>query len=219
LTRRFNEFIGVKKMKLYLSSLVIPNSKELFALLPKNGSLSVAIIPNAWDVYPKEKRQPEIDGLQKTFSELGITPKLIDIANIQGDKLQAELAEHSLVWVMGGNSFYLAHLVNQAGMASFLPSLLEQDLVYGGESAGAVLACPTLHGVELLDDPKEAPEVIWDGLGLVDFGIVPHWGMEKYAELLEKCKVEMEKYVKVRTLTNDQAISVLNEEINTIEKE
>lgn len=206
-------------MKLYLSSIGIPNSKELFALLPENTALSVAIIPNAWDVYPKERWQSEVDDLQKTFTKLGITPKVIDVEAVQGDRLKAELAEHSLVWVMGGNSFYLNYLVNQAKMANFLPSLLERGLVYGGESAGAVLACPTLHGVELLDDPKEAPEVKWDGLGLIDFGIVPHWGMEKYADALQKCKVEMEKYVKARTITNDQVLIIEDGNPKLVEKE
>jgi dipeptidase E len=138
---------------------------------------------------------------------------------VRGDVLRNELAMHSLVWVMGGNSFYLNYLVRQSGLPDFIRSLLEQGLVYGGESAGAVLACSTLHGVELLDDPKEAPDTIWDGLSLVDFGVVPHWGMEKYSELLEKCKAEMEKYVKTKVLTNDQAVVVNGAEVQVIEKE
>jgi dipeptidase E len=53
-------------------------------------------------------------------------------------------------------------------------------LVYGGFSAGAVVATPTLKGIELVDDPHEIPdgyepEVIWEGLGLYDAAIAPHY--------------------------------------------
>ena len=70
-----------------------------------------------------------------------------------------------------------------------------------------------------MDDPKEAPETIWDALSLVDFGIVPHWGMEKYADLLSQCKEQMEKYVQVKTLTNEQVLVVNHEKVRLVEKE
>ena len=46
--------------------------------------------------------------------------------------------------------------------------LVEQGTVYAGWSAGAGMASPTLRYFDLLDDTSEAPEVIWEGLGLTD---------------------------------------------------
>jgi dipeptidase E len=53
-------------------------------------------------------------------------------------------------------------------------------LIYGGDGAGAVVAGPTLRGVELVDDPFDVPlgydeYLVWAGLGLTRFTIVPHF--------------------------------------------
>lgn len=204
-------------MKLYLSSAGIPDSKNLLALI-NTSSPSVSIIPNARDIYPAEVQQEENNRVVEHFAELGIKSHFIDLRQDTGDELKDKLASHSLVWVMGGNTFYLNEQVHKSGMAGFIRQLLEDGLVYGGESAGAVLACPTLRGVELMDDPEKASKPMWDGLGLVDFGIIPHWGMEKYSKVLEKCKTEMEKHVKVQTLNNDQAIVIHNSQITLVGK-
>jgi dipeptidase E len=205
-------------MKLYLASVGTPNVSQLLALFPDAKNLSVAIIPNAWDVYPLERRTAEIEKCLNNFSEIGFRTSLVNLKAESGKKLKDELVKHSLVWVMGGNSFYLNQLAHQSGFNNLITDLMSAGLVYGGESAGAVLACPTLHGVQLLDDPKDASEVIWEGLGLVEFGVVPHWGMEKYADLLEQCRKEMAGYVTVRTLTNEQALIVNEDEIKIVEK-
>ena len=78
-------------------------------------------------------------------------------------------------------------------------------------SAGAIITGPTLHGAENADNPNDAPQVLWDAMRLVKFGIVPHWGMEKYKTVLEKIKIAQEPYVsEVFTLTNDQALTSVN---------
>src|SRR5688572_24676292 len=55
-----------------------------------------------------------------------------------------------------------------------------RTFVYAGYSAGAVVAAPTLRGIHLMDEPgvtpeKYSPDVVWDGLGLIDYSIVPHY--------------------------------------------
>ena len=114
---------------------------------------------------------------------------------------------HDFIWIMGGNTFYLNYKIHKTGFDKTLKSAVANGLVYGGTSAGAVIAGPTIHGAENVDDLKDAPQVIWDGLGLVDFGIVPHWGMEKYAKELEKMYEEMQPYVsQVIKLSNEDAV-------------
>lgn len=60
--------------------------------------------------------------------------------------------------------------------------LVEQGTVYAGWSAGAGMASPTLRYFDLLDDTSEAPEVIWEGLGLTDVVVVPHIDLDEFAE-------------------------------------
>jgi len=85
------------------------------------------------------------------------------------------------VWVCGGNSFILRRAIAQSGFDEAITDLLAADeIVYGGFSAGACVVTPSLMGIDLCDDPEVVPEgyqeeVIWDGLGLVDYSIVPHY--------------------------------------------
>ena len=86
-----------------------------------------------------------------------------------------------MVWVCGGNSFILRRAMAQSGFDEVITDLLASDkVVYGGYSAGACVMAPTLLGIDLCDDPEVVPqsyhtEIIWDGLGLVDYSIVPHY--------------------------------------------
>ncbi|GAA3877786.1 hypothetical protein GCM10022404_29440 [Celeribacter arenosi] len=54
------------------------------------------------------------------------------------------------------------------------------NIAYGGFSAGAVVASPSLSGIDLMDDPEAVPngyqkEVVWSGMKWIDFSIVPHF--------------------------------------------
>ena len=82
---------------------------------------------------------------------------------------------------MGGNSFVLRRAMKQSGFDTVIREMLATDAIaYGGYAAGAVVAGPSLRGLELMDDPFELPDgydepLIWSGLGLTPFAIVPHY--------------------------------------------
>lgn len=196
-------------MKLYLSSVGVPDEKALLSLLKPDG-VSVAVIPNAWDVYSSGRKNKELEKTKQTFLDLNFKVSIVDLSKSEKDKIKEQLIVYDLLWVMGGNVFYLNELVNKSGLRNIIEDLLSAGVVYGGESAGAVLAGKTLHGIEYLDDSSKSNEVIWDGLNLLDSSMIPHWGEKKYTKLLEKCKNEMEKYSQVKTLANDQVLVIDN---------
>jgi dipeptidase E len=82
---------------------------------------------------------------------------------------------------MGGNSFVLRRAMRLSGFDKLIGNFVnDNSLVYGGFSAGAVVATKTLRGIDLVDDPNSLPEdypqnVVWEGLGFVDFSIAPHY--------------------------------------------
>jgi dipeptidase E len=84
-------------------------------------------------------------------------------------------------WVTGGNTFLLRRAMTQSGFDQIIREMLDTDeIVYRGFSAGAVVVTPTLRGIDLMDNPLQlaedySPTVIWEGLHLVDFSIVPHY--------------------------------------------
>jgi len=199
-------------MKLFLSSIRLPNKAEHEKLFGYKTELAVTIIPNAWDTYSEERRKAEITETRADFQARGHRTAILDIVTSSDQQKQDSLQSSDFLWVMGGNSFYLNYWVQRSGFDALLKSSIADGLVYGGTSAGAILMCPTLHGVEHVDNPEDAPEIIWNGLGLVNFGIVPHWGMEPYANILEKMAVEMQHYVsQLVKLSNEQAVTVVND--------
>ncbi|MBI3577537.1 Type 1 glutamine amidotransferase-like domain-containing protein [Candidatus Gottesmanbacteria bacterium] len=88
--------------------------------------------------------------------------------------------------------------------------MISKGTIYIGSSAGSVLVCPTIEAIKGIDDPAEAPTLkSYEGLGIIDFLILPHYGDEDYKEqykfILKKWK---NKDYKLKLLTNNQAIIV-----------
>lgn len=204
-------------MKLYLSSMSPVDKTELLKLLPVDSNFSVVIVPNAWDTYPKERKSLEVSNCVESFKSFGCKTSILDLIELNERDVEQALKNTNLVWVMGGNSFYLNYYAQKSGFNKVIKTMADSGLVYGGESAGALLAGSTLHGIEHLDDPKEAPETIWDCIGLLDYGLIPHWGWEKYGDYLAKAKIEMEKYGKVVTIDNNKALIIVDGEITEVD--
>lgn len=202
-------------MKLYLASVHIPDEAAFASLFAPGKTHRLALVANAWDVASGAKSEPFITGTEgqiQQLKSLGMQIARLDLRQYIGKtaELAQELAKYSGVWVTGGNSFYLNMLFKQTGFKEAIAPLLAKGFVYGGESAGAVVAGTTLHGIEQLDDPNEAPgiEVVWEGLGLVPYGLIPHWGEQAYATYLEACKAEMEHFTITKTLTNQEHLII-----------
>lgn len=171
-------------MRLYLSSERL--GERAGALLAMLNGPRVAVIANGYDGASSMARdlyRTEVYDPIAEFRALGLDPAEIDLRAHFGDaqSLKQRLAAYDLVWVMGGNSFVLRRAMKQSGFDNVVRDLLDADAIaYGGYAAGAVVAGPNLRGLELMDDPFEVPEgydepLVWSGLGLTPFAIVPHY--------------------------------------------
>ncbi len=198
-------------MKLFLSSVRLPNKNERAELFGDKKHVSVLIIPNAWDTYPEDRQKAELASTLAEFQKRGYHTSVLDLVTSSDKQRREALGANNILWIMGGNSFYLNYLIRKTGFDALLKDALNDGLIYGGASAGAVVACPTLHGAQNADDPNDAPQILWDGLALVEFGVVPHWGMKKYAGKLAKMAAEMAPFVpQLVKITNEQAILVID---------
>lgn len=184
-------------MRLYLSSYRLGASAfRLRKLL--NGGRRAAVIQNALDFISADSRrayEANIYDPKEELADWGIEAEEVDLRDYFGQPhaLKEALAGFDLVWAVGGNAFLLRRAMRQSGFDRIIGELLRQDaLVYGGFSAGAVVATPSLKGIDIMDDPQQlAPDydeaILWDGLGLVDFSIVPHYRSDHdEAEAAEK---------------------------------
>jgi dipeptidase E len=173
-------------MKLYLSSYRIPTPKDLSSLLNKELSeTSVALIPNAKDYYVRRARDTKITDLVVYMEKLGLKVDVIDLRQFDNPTaLKEKLAEYNLVWAMGGNTYMLRYEMKRSGFDQIINELLDSGTVYGGDSAGALVASVSIAGVELADEPEFAEEVILEGLGLISSVVLPHIDNPEFAEVL-----------------------------------
>jgi peptidase E len=172
-------------MRLYLSSYRLGAGGEVLQRLlgPRR---RVGFVENALDHIPAAERSDYrihvYDGAAELRS-LGLDVVELDLRNYFGSEssLRRDVASFDLIWAVGGNAFILRKAMAQSGLDRILRSRLQDDtLAYGGFSAGAVVVGPSLRGIELIDDPdlrvpgyRDAP--IWEGVGILDDVIVPHY--------------------------------------------
>lgn len=164
-------------MRLYLSSYRLGRHVEwLKALLPKRPR--ALILANALDGFSMSLRRKLTAEEYDPYSELEVlsfTVSDFDLRQFFGapEDLTKTLRTGDLVWILGGNSFVLRRAMALSGFDAELVRLLRSDdLIYGGFSAGAVVAARTLHGIHLMDNPHDVPDgylsaVIWNGLGWI----------------------------------------------------
>jgi len=170
-------------MKLYLSSYRFGDNPQQLAELIGNNK-RIAIIPNALDVYTDgERRQVSLQRESDGLLELGLQPEVVDLRQYFGkpEELKEKLSEFGSVWVLGGNTFVLRRAYSESGMDTWLQQQKgNKEFVYAGYSAGICVLSGDLKNVELMDQPNIDPEgykpgVIMEGVGIVDFAIVPHF--------------------------------------------
>jgi dipeptidase E len=173
-------------MRLFLASYRFGAfSGDLQRLVPPGAR--VAVISNALDFISPQGREAYARAVYDqlaAFADLGLEAHDLDLRRYFGDPSGvAEVLEASgLVWVTGGNVFLLRQAMRLSGFDNLIRPLLRADqLVYGGYSAGACVAAPHLRGIELMDPPDQtadgypASEPIWEGLGLFELPIIPHY--------------------------------------------
>lgn len=110
------------------------------------------------------------------WKSLGVL-ELTALPSIKDEIWAAAVRESDALLVQGGDVLYLSRWMRESGLADLLPSL--RDTVYVGISAGSMVTAPTFG--ETYDDPN-APFVIVEGLGVVDFALLPHLDHEHHPE-------------------------------------
>jgi dipeptidase E len=96
-------------------------------------------------------------------------------------KINEDLKNIEVLYVSGGNNFYLKEKSNESGFEYFVKEFVRSGKVYIGTSCGSQIMgkdmSPILSMSEL-DCLSQSIDKI--GFGLVDFTIIPHWGSEEF---------------------------------------
>lgn len=170
-------------MKFYLSSFKFGKEKDQLKHLAPKGK--IAIIPNALDFREAddERTARSLDNKLERLGELGLKPQVLDLKDYFGreDDLKKIIEDIGAVFVLGGNVFVLRQAMKLSGLDTILTMLrYDPDFLYAGYSAAGCVLAPSLEPYKVVGDATVTPypqlqEVIWEGLGFVDFAFMPHW--------------------------------------------
>jgi len=194
-------------MKLYLSSYRIPTPDDLSFLLGKPlNEVSVALIPNAKDYYSELAWKFKVNDIVTYMEQFGLHVVIVDLREYSNaSMLRDKLADFDLIWAMGGNTFVLRYEMKRSGFDKIIGELLSRGIVYGGDSAGALVVGLSLAGIEKADQPEFAKEIIKDGIGLVKAHILPHVDNPEFMEITPIFK-DLHKTDEIIELKDSQAV-------------
>ena len=184
-------------MRLFLSS-TLDGTIDLFmreyGMDPK--ITPVVYIPTAENCFSPPRQLSE-RGSYQCLIEQGFPITICDLDKDSLSEMQEKMKNAKVVVCAGGNTFYLLYHMKKSGFHKLLPSLLENDVIYVGSSAGSCVCSPDILYVRDEDDPSLAPDLEdYTALHLVDFKIYPH------------CTEEIQSTIEKIFLRDNQAIVV-----------
>lgn len=159
----------------------------------------VAVIPTA------SKSEAEQAYVKKDLADLlktGIEQiDTVDISELNREEWLPKLESADVIFVVGGDVYFLRDWVVKSGLEDELPKLL-QTKVYVGISAGSRLLNPDISVAALHYDPKKDP----DGMHLVDFCIVPHMNSKVFTDRTpEQIAPKLESFPHTTYLLDDDS--------------
>jgi dipeptidase E len=182
-----------------------------------------AIVLNALDDEPDLQREVRLGHERRSLATLAREAFELDLREHyeQPAGLRGALAGAGLVWVAGGNAFTLRAAMARSGLDVLLTERAGADsIAYGGYSAGACAAGPTLRGADLWEGVGADEKPIWGGLGLVDFSIVAHYRSGATDDqAFERIAAHLQlRGLPHRVLRDGQAIVVSGESISMVSR-
>ena len=208
-------------MKLLLTSGGLENQSMINALRELIGKdfkdTKLVFIPTAANMEEGDKWWL-INDLVKCkelgFKEIDIT----DIAAVPQKVWQPRLEKADVILVSGGNTSYLMGQIKKSGLAEVLPELLKTR-IYVGISAGSMVVAPKLKEKEMqrLYEEPIVDDDTNEGLGFVDFLVVPHMNSPYFpraAELIDEVAKDID--IPLYAIDDQTAVKVVDKKVEVI---
>ena len=198
-----------------LTSSLYESIELVKKFLDKNTeSKKILFIPTATNVDEYKKY---IHLTQKAFEDFGYEVENFDVSIFSEEIAKEKLSEAKIVFISGGNTFYLLQELKRKNLITYLKERIENGLLYIGESAGSVIAAPDIEYASVIDDKTVATELDdYAGLNLVDFYIVPHFEEEPFVESSRNTVELYKDKLDLKLINNKEAILVENNNFTII---
>ena len=198
-----------------LTSSLYESIELVKKFLDKNTeSKKILFIPTATNVDEYKKY---IHLTQKAFEDFGYEVENFDVSIFSEEIAKEKLSEAKIVFISGGNTFYLLQELKRKNLITYLKERIENGLLYIGESAGSVIAAPDIEYAFVIDDKTVATELDdYAGLNLIDFYIVPHFEEEPFVESSRNTVELYKDKLDLKLINNKEAILVENNNFTII---
>lgn len=201
-------------MKLFLTSYLAGTKELVQNFLTQNNVQKILFIPTAANV---EEYRGYVDEGIAALKENGYDVTVLDVATAPHSKSVQVIKNSGCLCISGGNTFYLLQELKRNGLLDLIKQRVQDGMLYIGESAGAIIACPDISYNQIMDDKAVATELTnYSGMGLVDYYVLPHNGEFPFVETTaQTIKVYGEK-INLVPLNNSQAVVVENAVSSTL---
>jgi dipeptidase E len=202
---------------LLLTSAGTNVKEEILKILPKPANqVKLAYVITASKV---EEDKSYVEWDKKELIGIGFQVQDIDIEGKNEAELRIILREKDIIYVQGGNTFYLLKWVRESGFDKVAKELIEKGVIYIGVSAGTIISGPNIDTAWWkYGDPADRNEVglkDFTGLNLVPFLTAVHI---KESDIGVIRKYAAKGSFKVMALTDDQAILVQDDKYKLVGK-
>ena len=205
-------------MTLFLASSLDKTLPFLRPLLGNKPATKVALIANASDNATEETWWVDAD--RNKFRELGYATTNVDLRTISADELTQVLKDVDILHVAGGSVFYLVGLIKKREFENIITDAIKSgSVIYTGTSAGSMIVSRSIAMFAFDEEEKEFLADVPDqkGLGLINFGIIPHCNnaefVSEYGKIVEHLPIHTEPLI---FLQDTQAVWVENDMIKIV---
>lgn len=166
----------------------------------------VLFIPTAANV---EEYRDYVDEAKEAFAKMGFTLEILDVSKASEAEAKAKIGAAQVLYVSGGNTFYLLCELKKKDLVTLIADRVRSgELVYVGESAGAMIAAPSVEYAVMMDDAGDYEAAAQTGLDLVKFYPVVHYGEEPFVQSTAKILKAYGGKLKLTPINNAEAIAV-----------
>lgn len=141
------------------------------------------------------------------LSDLG---GIVTIINLQTDSFKEEIATADIIFVAGGNTFYLLQELRRSGADELILEHINQGKLYIGESAGSIIMGPDIEYIKYMDEPEKAPLLEnTTGLHVIDVYPLPHVENEYLDDAVKKIAELYQNQLPLHPLTDLEVLLIV----------
>lgn len=170
---------------------------------------NLAFITTAAEIYPG--KHPWVNSDKIALEKCGFKLEEFSLTNMSTLELVEKLKDKNGIFMCGGNQFHLLNQLIKTGFDKIIKRKIEEGILYMGSSAGSMIMGINIHLSSRTKDRLVAPDLQSDGLGIIDFAILPHWGSKdlrnEYSQGFNTMYVEN---IKLLPLSDKQYIHIID---------